>query len=477
MRVRFPPPAPLLLVEGELLTNPKEKFSWKLEQFWNTVCMQTRARKRSVAKEKEFPITVKSGSSRVKIYRDARPDKSTYYRVTYYLGGKRRVQIFADLDAARREASVQAAQISRGDVDAMQLTGKDRLIYGRALEAVRNYGIPLDAAAIEYDEARKVLKNHSLMEAARFYMRHNAAGITGKSVAEAFEEFKLKKTQAGRNAHYLRVDIGSRCGAFAKAFNMEVRQLSARDVAEYLCGLDGKLGQTVNKHAAALRTFFKFCQSRQWLSKDIDLLEQFESRNEELGEIEVFTPKELRRLLAAANPEYAVCLAIQAFAGVRSEELQRLTWEDLEKRPGYIEVAASKAKTAARRITPISKNLAAWIAAAPRAGKLIWPHKQQSFYEQQEATVAAAQEAENKRNEKTPHQAAVIKWKHNALRHSFISYRVAEVQSMNQVALETGTSVKKIIEHYRELATPAEATEWFSIMPVKGKKRILSFAA
>jgi integrase len=155
-----------------------------------------------------------------------------------------------------------------------------------------------------------------------------------------------------------------------------------------------------------------------------------------------------------------------------------LTWEDLAKRDGHIEVAASKAKTASRRVTPISDNLAAWLENAPKNGKLVWPHKEQSFYVQQEATVKAAQEAENKRNEKTPKKAKTIKWKHNALRHSFISYRVAETQSMNQVALETGTSVKKIVAHYRELVTPKEAKEWFGVIPSAGsKKKILRMVA
>ena len=430
------------------------------------------------SKGEQFPITVKAGSSRVKIYRDARKDGSTYYRVSYYLGGKRQGKTFPDLDEAKKEANAKAAQLSRGDIDAMQLNGTDRLAYGRSLEAVRQFNIPLDAATIDYAEARKVLGNHSLMEAARFYMKHNAAGIMGKPVSEAFEEFKKAKKDAGRNAHYLRVDIGSRCGAFAKAFKVEVRQLTARDVDDYLSDLKNMKGQTVNKHADALGTFFKFCQSRQWLSKEINLLEHFESRREQHGEIEIFTPKELRLLLDAADPEFATCIALQAFAGVRSEELQRLTWEDLEKVDGHICVAASKAKTASRRITPISDNLAAWLKDAPKTGKLVWPHRQQSFYEQQEATVTVAQNAENKRNKKTPKRAMTIKWKHNALRHSFISYRVAETQNMNQVALETGTSVKKIVAHYRELVTPKEAQEWFGIVPPTGsKKKIIHLVA
>jgi len=39
----------------------------------------------------------------------------------------------------------------------MQISGKDRLIYGRAVEAVKDYGVPLDAVALEYSDARKLL--------------------------------------------------------------------------------------------------------------------------------------------------------------------------------------------------------------------------------------------------------------------------------------------------------------------------------
>ena len=56
-------------------------------------------------------------------------------------------------------------------------------------------------------------------------------------------------------------------------------------------------------------------------------------------------------------------------------------------------------------------------------------------------------------------------WKHNALRHSFISYRVAAIQNVNQVALEAGNSPQMIFRHYRELVRPADAKAWFGIEP------------
>ena len=62
-------------------------------------------------------------------------------------------------------------------------------------------------------------------------------------------------------------------------------------------------------------------------------------------------------------------------------------------------------------------------------------------------------------------EAVNIQWPHNGLRHSFISYRVAKVQNVAQVALEAGNSPQVIFSHYRELVKPAEAEKWFSIVP------------
>jgi hypothetical protein len=70
---------------------------------------------------------------------------------------------------------------------------------------------------------------------------------------------------------------------------------------------------------------------------------------------------------------------------------------------------------------------------------------------------------------------AKIKWKHNALRHSFISYRLAEIQDVNRVALEAGNSPQMIFRHYRELATPEQARSWFAIAPT-GVPNVVPFA-
>jgi len=56
-------------------------------------------------------------------------------------------------------------------------------------------------------------------------------------------------------------------------------------------------------------------------------------------------------------------------------------------------------------------------------------------------------------------------WKHNALRHSFISYRVAQTQDVARVSLEAGNSPQMIFQHFRELGREAEGKKWFAIAP------------
>jgi integrase len=404
-------------------------------------------------KRDRFPIIVKRGSCAVKIYRD-RKRQAIYYRVCYHLGGKRLRLNFADLDKAKQEAEAKAAQLSRGDVDAMQISGKDRLVYGRALEAVKDYGVALDAVAIEYSDARKLLDGVPLVDAARFYARHHGKTLKRKLVGDAVEEMITAKQRDGVSDVYLN-DLRYRLGVFAKRFHCNVVSLTPEDVQGFFDGVTLS-PRSFNNFLSILRTFFRFAQERRWLSKEVNLLESVKRRKDKRTPVEILTPDEMAALLEHATPEIAPCLALGAFAGLRSEEILRLDRKDVTKRPGFIEVAADKAKTAARRLVPITDNLALWLSAFPLDEGLLWKDTKAMFFKTRLQVAGKAN----------------VTWKQNVLRHSFISYRLAELQDINQVALEAGNSPKMIHQHYRELATPKQGKLWFSIAPASQAKII-----
>jgi integrase len=160
----------------------------------------------------------------------------------------------------------------------------------------------------------------------------------------------------------------------------------------------------------------------------------------------IFEPAVMRKLLFAAPSKLIPFLAIGAFAGLRAAEIARLDGSAINLERGIIEIRAGQAKTASRRIVPISENLRAWLRPLVRTGPVI--HKTEIY---RDVSALAAQ--------------LDIEWPRNVLRHSFISYRLPIVKSADAVALEAGNSPAIIFKHYRELATEERAREWFGIHP------------
>ena len=102
-----------------------------------------------------------------------------------------------------------------------------------------------------------------------------------------------------------------------------------------------------------------------------------------------------------------------------------------------------------------------WLHQADRQGERVWPATASEYYSQQARAA----------------DTAGITWKANALRHSFISYRVAQIKDVAEVAFEGGNSPTIIYRHYRALVTEADAKEWFGIVPDQGAANVVPFAA
>ena len=70
-----------------------------------------------------------------------------------------------------------------------------------------------------------------------------------------------------------------------------------------------------------------------------------------------------------------------------------------------------------------------------------------------------------------------VKWKQNALRHSFGSYHLALYSDAAKTALEMGhTSTDLLFKHYREVVTKDVAEKWFGFtadLAKKDKKKVV----
>jgi integrase len=266
-------------------------------------------------------------------------------------------------------------------------------------------------------------------------------------VAEFLAE-KEKRTKRGSpaSARYIG-DLRKRLAVFAAAFQCDLAAVTPEQIRLWADGYTWGARTRFNT-LSQIKTLFSFARARGYYPRDEDALAGVEFAKGNGGAIGIFTPAELRRLLDAAKPEIIPFLAIGAFAGLRTAEIVRLDWSRVNLTKRFIEVTAQNAKTASRRIVPITDNLAAWLAPYAKA----------------DGPVCALARPEKHSSEVTG-RAAKVAWKHNGLRHSFISYRLAAVKDTARVALEAGNSPAMVFAHYREVVHDEQAAEWFAITP------------
>jgi len=330
---------------------------------------------------------------------------------------------------------------------------------------LKPFNVTVDAATATVAECLKTVGDLANLHAAvKFYAaRHRK--VTKITVADAVNEFIALKESRGAASRYLE-DLRYRLDKFVGSFSEDMVNVTTAEVQEWLDSLkddDGKVlsPQSYTNFRRVLSTFFRFGAARGYCADDP--LAQVERVKVRGGDIEVFTPIEVSRLLAAASPDFLPSLAIGAFAGLRSAEIERLEWSDIDLTAKHIVISAGRSKTASRRVVPVSDNLAEWLRPyVGREGK-VWRGSSDMFYREQEATAAAtAVEADEEKGIKAQKP---VHWKANGLRHSYASYRFALLQDAGRLAGEMGNSPAMIFRHYRELVKPAEAERWFSLRP------------
>ena len=402
--------------------------------------------------KQRFPITVKKGHATVKVYK-VKNRLLTNYTVSYVDGDGRKRKTFADLEKAKEKASNVADNLNKGDLEALKLTGGDKQIYTQACEAIKGTGIQLLSAAHEFARAFAVLGGAHIVEAARYYKKHVDVDLPQMTVAQAVEKFRDAKAAEGLSAAYLH-DIDVLLGDFADNFQCPLSSIQPEDLREYLNGKRVGLVSKENRRRL-LVVLFNFAKKAQgWLRANeetaADALGTYKIKQRD---VEIYTPAELSRLLNAADPDFQPYLALIAFGGVRREELHKgLSWDAINFDRETITVPAAIAKTNRKRKIVMNENLLEWLA----------PYRMKSgaiFHIDPRKRIAKLV------------RLSGVKWKRNALRHSFGSYRMEQTKNEGQVALEMGNSPKIVKDHYFEIVDERAARDYWSIKPLSHDNR------
>ena len=396
----------------------------------------------------KFPHPVRYGSCLATIYRAQNKGYASFTVVFYDANNVRQRLTFSTFETAKEEAERLLRGIVQGDAGAGILRDADRFAYMRALEILRPTGLALDLAVHQQAEAHKLLKGASVLDAVKYFVLHNCQDRPVKMVAEVAEELRANRQKAGASDLYLR-DLRIRLGRLAAAFQCPIASLTRPEIEAHLGALK-VTPRTVHNHRTTIGTMLNFAVDQGYLPAGHPLLGRASRCFKGQTKPEVFTPAEMEKLLKTAKPELVPALAIAGFAGVRAAEIKRLQWQDIKFDRSFIEISAAISKLKIRRRAPLTENLLQWLLPYAKAsGKVV------NYANLGNAYLKLAKHAE-------------VKWKRNGLRHSFISYRVAQSKDVPQVALEAGNSARVIFTNYLEFVDESDANAWFSIRPANG---------
>jgi integrase len=244
--------------------------------------------------------------------------------------------------------------------------------------------------------------------------------------------------------------VASDLAKFAEAHPSKLSEVTVDHVTAYLDGL-GVGPRRHNNVRAAIVSLFRWARTTGLVPDSMTAPERTHPLPLPNVAVAIYTPKQFHDLLASAPKEWRLGLAIGGLAGLRSEEITGLRWEDIKLDRKLIEVRAEICKTGKRRLVPIVPALAQIIRASePCEGKMVAPRDRID-------NVA-----------KRIRRAGGL-WVKNGLRHSFGSYRCAAVKSVGQVALEMGNSEAMVRKHYLEIQEAKAARDWFDCGSIQPK--------
>ena len=407
-----------------------------------------KAKKKAAGEPDTYPLAVTSGSVTVKIYKVKNRPGRELYTVSYIEGNAgRKLLQFRDPEKAKKKAHQVAQNLAAGDLQALKLTGADRSSFVEAERELKPAGVSILTAAHRYAEAFRILGRDEIIEAAKFYAARRDKNLPDYTVADAVARYVVAKESQGISRHYTKDIRLMLTKGLAADFRCLLSSVTSDGLRAYLAAK--KFGSVAkDNHRRVIVAFFNHARESGWLAKNdstaADALKPYKSPRRD---VEIYSPREVSKLLTHAEADFVPWIALIAFGGVRNEELAKgLAWESIDFAKGRLIVPEAIAKTARKRKIDLPDNLLAWLA--PFRGKTGPIFETKSYGRIEKTAVAAG-----------------ITWKRNALRHSFGSYRMESVKNAGQVSLEMGNSPSVVLKHYHEIVDASDAAAYWSITP------------
>lgn len=159
---------------------------------------------------------------------------------------------------------------------------------------------------------------------------------------------------------------------------------------------------------------------------------------------------ELLRYTSRKKPRYVAWLTLALFAGIRPQELDRLSWDNVRLADRSVVIDAAASKVRARRSVDLHPSAVRWLRWAKKHGGEI-------------GTLSTIGLRRFRRL-----MAKRLRWREwhqDVLRHSAATYMLANYRDAGKVATMLGNSPSILLRHYAVLVTREQAESFYRLTP------------
>jgi integrase len=273
--------------------------------------------------------------------------------------------------------------------------------------------------------------------------------FAAKWLAE-YAEPRLKRSTADGYRRYFENHLNPAFGAYplASITTGQIQEFMATALAS------GRSGKTVNNYLVPLRKMLSDAVSWGFLTTNpaADVQRARVVRKE----MAALTPEQVRRLLAAAEPEYELLFRVAIFTGVRSGELLALQWRDVDWQRAQLCVRRSvwkghisepKSARGVRRI-----DLGPDLLATLRSAKSSSGHPNDLIFTNRNGSYIDPRNLVQRHFEPTLKRAGLPHVRFHDLRHTFASLLIAQGRHPKAIQDQLGhASIQTTLDRYGHL--------------------------
>lgn len=272
---------------------------------------------------------------------------------------------------------------------------------------------------------------------------HNPDGLTVKAALRMF----LNEQTPESDSHEEKLGIFDR--AFGKAFSGPVGEIEAAALRRWIKARSAN-GNTQAMYYRYSHMFFGYLAANRLISHDpmqaVPAPKTKPARN-------ILTPDQMKALLALDLPDYVrALLLLGGFAGLRTEEVERMEWGHVNTKSGQIHVPPGVMKDSGgydQRIVDFTE---------PLTRRKKWLAKQKG------KIIGIASETLHAHRRRACAPVLGPKWPDNCLRHSFATYHLSRAKNAGLTAFQMGhTSPAMVQKVYAVPAALVDSKAWWAL--------------